>query len=440
MTPEDPAPGELRGERTGLPWARASCRHMRHGQYRDDAHAGATTTKRHQLAPELLHANGTWGRGRSGTKPGARCVDTVSHTPNGATVWVVSIRVTYLPRPRKPPRKPKMDLVCDSHHRLASLPDTVLVLVIRDLNLPRNALLRLRLTCQRVCNRLSTLIADEPLRHAIGFERRLRTPAKLDEICCSMHEKPSAAHVAAFLQRLCGRFGIRVDTWTLSLRVQTIRSENGQFLSCSGMSACEVLAAVGTTPLRIQLTVSHIHRAGIEALAPVLGGMVHLTSLRLGFNHLAAAGIASLVPALSKTTKLTELDLSWNYLGDTGAALLAPALAKMTKLTSLDLSRNKLGAVGAASLAPALAKMMKLTSLRLHANNLATAGIASLVPALSKTTKLTELDLYSNNLDDGGAASLVPSLLMMTKLTDLRLEPRYLGAAGIASLPPLLSN
>jgi hypothetical protein len=32
-----------------------------------------------------------------------------------------------------------MDLVCASH-LLASLPDTVLVLVIRDLNLPRNAL------------------------------------------------------------------------------------------------------------------------------------------------------------------------------------------------------------------------------------------------------------------------------------------------------------
>ena len=213
-----------------------------------------------------------------------------------------------------------MDLVCASHHLLASLPDTVLVLVIRDLNLPRDALLRLRLTCQHVCDRLSTLIADEPLRHAIGFERRLRMPANLDEICCSMYERPSSAHVAAFLQRLCGRFGIRVDTWTLSLRVETIRSEDGRFLSCSGMGACEALAAVGSTPLRIQLMANRLDGAGIEALAPVLGDLVHLTSLRYGSDNLATAGIASLVPALSKTTKLIELDLSHNNLGAAWAA------------------------------------------------------------------------------------------------------------------------
>ncbi len=92
-----------------------------------------------------------------------------------------------------------MDLACASHHLLASLPYAALVrvLVIRDLNLPRDALLRLRLTCQRACDRLRlstvTLIADEHRRHAIGFERRLRMQARLVEICCSMHEKPSAA-------------------------------------------------------------------------------------------------------------------------------------------------------------------------------------------------------------------------------------------------------
>ena len=43
--------------------------------------------------------------------------------------------------------------------RLASLSDAVLALVLRDL--PRDALLRLRLTCQDACARVSMLLSDE---------------------------------------------------------------------------------------------------------------------------------------------------------------------------------------------------------------------------------------------------------------------------------------
>ena len=48
--------------------------------------------------------------------------------------------------------------------RLASLSDDVLALVLRDL--PREALLRLRLTGQDVCARVSMLLSDERVPHA----------------------------------------------------------------------------------------------------------------------------------------------------------------------------------------------------------------------------------------------------------------------------------
>ena len=53
--------------------------------------------------------------------------------------------------------------------RLASLSDDVLALVLGDL--PREALLRLRLTCQDVCARVSMLLSDERVRRTLHFER-----------------------------------------------------------------------------------------------------------------------------------------------------------------------------------------------------------------------------------------------------------------------------
>ena len=194
--------------------------------------------------------------------------------------------------------------------------------------------------------------------------------------------------VAAFLQRLCSRFGIRMDTWSLILGVRVQLGADGYVLSCNGMSACEALAAVAVTPLDIRLVVigKALGVAGAEALAPVLGTIAHLTSLDLGDLSLGAAGLAS----------------------------LAPALSKMTKLVSLHLERNNLEAAGAASwvasLAPALSTMPDLTSLHLDGNNLGAAGLASLAPALSKMTKLVALDLANNNLEAAGSTSLAPAL------------------------------
>ena len=125
--------------------------------------------------------------------------------------------------------------------RLASLSDEVLALVLRDL--PRKALLRLRLTCQDVCARVSMLLSDERVSRTLHFERRLRVPDSLAGV----------RDVAAFLRRLCSRFGIKpnLNTWSLSLTMRAMRAQANAgdyaFL-CSGVSAHEVLAAAKQSP------------------------------------------------------------------------------------------------------------------------------------------------------------------------------------------------
>ena len=116
--------------------------------------------------------------------------------------------------------------------RLASLSDAVLALVLRDL--PRDALLRLRLTCQDVCSRVSMLVSDERVSRTLHFERRLRVPDSLDGV----------RDVAAFLRRLCRRFGIKPNAWSLSLTVRAQADADDHAFLCSGVSAREVLAAV----------------------------------------------------------------------------------------------------------------------------------------------------------------------------------------------------
>ena len=165
--------------------------------------------------------------------------------------------------------------------RLASLSDDVLALVLRDL--PRRALLRLRLSCQDVCDRVSMLVSDERVSRTLHFERRLRVPDSLDGL----------PDVAAFLRRLCSRFGIKSSTWRLSLTVQAQADADGYAFLCSGVSAREVLAAVeAVAALGIELTASEaaLGDAGAEALALVLSTVTRLISLNLEHNHLGADG------------------------------------------------------------------------------------------------------------------------------------------------------
>ena len=114
-----------------------------------------------------------------------------------------------------------MSISCVSHSgRLASLPDSVLAIVLRDL--PREVLLRLRLVRHDVCNRLSKLLSND----AICFERRLRMPASLDDV----------PDMAAFLRGLCDRFGIiKNNTWCLRIDVRVQMDGDNYLFSCSRM-------------------------------------------------------------------------------------------------------------------------------------------------------------------------------------------------------------
>ena len=209
--------------------------------------------------------------------------------------------------------------------RFESLPDSVLMLMLR--HLPRKVLMRLRLAGQAVCSRLSTLLSDERMCDAIGFERRLHVPASLGGV----------NDIAAVLRRVCRRFAIGANaSWSLSLDVAV---REGGFW-CGGMTACGaggVFAAVATTPLDIQLRMDGV------------------ASSRLG-----AAEAASLAVALRTIMpRLKLLDLA-SHLSAAGAASISSVLASMPQLTSLHIARNFVGAAGATSLAPALASMLRL--------------------------------------------------------------------------------
>ena len=179
--------------------------------------------------------------------------------------------------------------------RLASLSDDVLALVLRDL--PRKALLRLRLTCQDVCARVSMLLSDERVSRTLHFERRLRVPDSLAGV----------RDVAAFLRRLCSRFGIKPNTWSLSLTMRAMPAQANYAFLCGGVSARAVLAAVeAVAPLGIQLVASQTMwgDAEAEALPPVLSTVTRLISLNLDHCKLGAAGATAFAPVLSKMTQL----------------------------------------------------------------------------------------------------------------------------------------
>ena len=130
---------------------------------------------------------------------------------------------------------------------LASLPGSALALVLR--LLPREAQLRLRQSCQGLCSHVSTLLADARMSRAIGFERRLQIPAAICDV----------PDLLALLHRLCNRFGIGGNTWTLRVDVRVQRDADGTVhFSCGRMAARKALAAVASAPAAfdVQITTS----------------------------------------------------------------------------------------------------------------------------------------------------------------------------------------
>jgi hypothetical protein len=221
--------------------------------------------------------------------------------------------------------------------RLASLSDGVLALVLREL--PREALLRLRLACQDACDRVSMLLSDKRVSCTLHFERRLRVPDSLDGV----------RDVAACLRRFCSRFGINPKTWSLSLTVRAQADADDNSFLCSGVNAREILAAielVAALGIKLRTSGAALGDAGAEALVLVLSTVTRLISLNLEHYDLGAAGAAALAPVLSKMTHLISLNLRYNRLGAAGAASLAPALSMITQLTSLHLGCNALGKRG----------------------------------------------------------------------------------------------
>jgi hypothetical protein len=130
---------------------------------------------------------------------------------------------------------------------LASLPGSVLALVLR--HLPREAQLWLRQSCQELCSHVSTVLGDARMSRAIGFERRLRIPAAF----CGVPD------LLALLHRLCNRFGIGGNTWTLRVDIRVQRDADGTVhFSCGRMAARKALAAVASAPavFDVQITTS----------------------------------------------------------------------------------------------------------------------------------------------------------------------------------------
>lgn len=70
---------------------------------------------------------------------------------------------------------------------------------------------------------------------------------------------------------------------------------------------------------------SRLCGAGIEALAPVLGGLTGLEHLDLRKQHMTADGLAALAPHLSPLSHLTCLELDGNNLALSGASVFSLA-------------------------------------------------------------------------------------------------------------------
>ena len=89
-------------------------------------------------------------------------------------------------------------------------------------HLPRKLLLDLRLGCQVVCKRVSTILSVERMSRAISFERRLHVPTTLEGV----------RDIPPFLRRLCRRFAIEANTWSVSLDVRSISTVSPEISSC----------------------------------------------------------------------------------------------------------------------------------------------------------------------------------------------------------------
>jgi hypothetical protein len=90
------------------------------------------------------------------------------------------------------------------------LPDAILAQLLAQL--PRDALLRMRLLSQLFCSRITALLSDVWLSRCARFQRRFQVPAALNSLSDEAH----------FLARLCRRFGVENQNWALRIRMSAL--------------------------------------------------------------------------------------------------------------------------------------------------------------------------------------------------------------------------
>jgi len=161
-------------------------------------------------------------------------------------------------------------------------------------------------------------------------------------------------------------------------------------LVCTG--SLKLAQSLGASGLRLQRLVlsSDIGDTGGAALAPVLGGIRHLT---LGDTGLGPEGLRAILPSLAH---VESLDLGGNPLGPEGAALLAAA--PLPALSVLKLARCNIGIDGAKALAasPLLAQLRELDlDLAFADHALIPEGVGALTESVhTREAVRTQLELF----------------------------------------------
>ena len=132
------------------------------------------------------------------------------------------------------------------------------------------------------------------------------------------------------------------------------------------------------------------------ALSSIFRHLKELRELDLGHTQIGRI-LASLAPSLGGMTALRSLKLASNGIGIyDGATSLAMALEKLTGLRTLCLPFNGLKSADMRTLMTSLTNMAYLETLDLNSNYICSAGVEALVHHFEKTESLRDMDLSHN--------------------------------------------
>lgn len=178
--------------------------------------------------------------------------------------------------------------------------------------------------------------------------------------------------------------------------------------------------------LEFELSETSSRAAGAAAIAPALSKLQRLQRLSLYSNRFCR-GMVQLAPSIGALTDLRSLVLRGNRVGscDEGVQLLCDSIKRLPRLQELDISMNCLGTQGAIALSHALAGL-PLVSLDVSRNNIEVVGAVALAPVIGTLTSLRSLFLGDNDLGDLGVQRLAVDIRGLPHLEVLGLdEQRY---------------